>query len=385
VLFDYEIKKKSWCKKTREYDTKYLLKTINENIKSKPFQDKLLGWYNDHARILPWRDNPSPYRVWISEIMLQQTRVDTVKPYFENFTNEVGTVEELAGISIDKLLKLWEGLGYYSRALNLKKAANILIDKFDGQLPSDTEKLKSLPGVGSYTSGAIASIAFNKRVSAIDGNVLRVIARVTANGGDISSPIVKKEIEYFVNQILPLKRVGDFNQALMELGATICLPNGLPKCEQCPVESLCESCQKGFTAEIPFKSKKKARKIELKTILLIRYKECFAIRQRAEAGLLSNLWELANFEGHLSVEACQDELKRLGILADKITPLKSSKHIFTHLEWHMIGYFVKAESVNDNSELTWATAKQIKKQYSIPTAFKEYTAFLREGCKETEA
>ena len=340
------------------------------------FRKSLLEWYDSSARILPWRDNPTPYRVWISEIMLQQTRVETVKPYFERFMGEVPTIQDLANISEDKLLKLWQGLGYYSRAKNLKKAANIIVQKFNGQFPADIESLKSLPGIGPYTSGAIASIAFGIKAHAIDGNVLRVMSRISANQGDITNLIIKKEIESIVNDVLPTERIGDFNQALMELGATICLPNGAPKCTECPVRFSCTGYHQGIAAELPVKSKKKERRIENRTIYLIEYKGNIAIRQRNNVGLLSSLWEFPNTEGHLSSAESEEKLKGWGITACQISPLKASKHIFTHLEWHMIGYYVSAQGIQDDFKYLWVTREQIQDQYSIPTAFKAYLNFL---------
>ena len=338
----------------------------------KQFQSKLLEWYDGNARVLPWRNNPSPYRVWVSEIMLQQTRVDTVKPYFERFMNAVPTIEELANIPEDELLKLWEGWGYYSRARNLKKAASSIMHYFEGQIPSDIESLQSLPGIGPYTSGAIASIAFGVRAPAIDGNVLRVVARITANNGDITNSSIKKEIEALVQELLPIERIGDFNQALMELGATICLPSGSPKCVECPVHSICRGFLEGIAGELPVKSKKKDRKVEQKTIFVIDYKGSIAIRQRANKGLLASLWEFPNEEGHLSSEESERKLRAWGITPCDIIPMKTSKHIFTHLEWRMIGYSVIAESIQENNSFIWATREKIKEQYSIPTAFKAY-------------
>lgn len=335
-------------------------------------QNKLLEWYDGSARTLPWRDNPLPYRVWISEIMLQQTRVDTVKPYFENFMAELPTIQDLARVSDDKLLKLWQGLGYYSRAINLKKAANMILQNFGGEMPSDIEALKSLPGIGPYSSGAIASIAFGVRIPAVDGNVLRVMARVTANRGDITNRLVKKEIEVLVEELLPKTRIGDFNQALMELGAIICLPNGLPKCADCPLKFFCKGYNQDLVTEIPFKSKKKARKIENKTIFVIRYQDRIALRQRPHKGLLSKLWEFPHVAGHLSPEDCEKVVKEWNIKVRRVIPLDKSKHIFTHLEWHMIGYSVLAEGGQEGDEFVWATENDIEEKYSIPTAFKTY-------------
>lgn len=336
------------------------------------FQNNLLEWYDNNARILPWRDNPTPYRVWVSEIMLQQTRVETVKPYFENFMREVPDIQTLANISEDKLLKLWEGLGYYSRAKNLKKTARLIMEMFHGEMPSDQESLKSLPGIGPYSAGAIASIAFGNKVPAIDGNVLRVMARMTANKGDITNRFVKKEVEEIVQRILPTERIGDFNQALMELGARICLPSGTPMCPQCPVNSLCEGYQQGIVAELPVKAKKQTRRIEEKTIFLIQYEDRIAIRQRPNHGLLSNLWEFPHTEGYLSYADCEEILDKWGIIAHSIIPLHEAKHIFTHLEWKMIGYLILAENIDKSLDFLWATEEEIQEHYSIPSAFKAY-------------
>lgn len=346
----------------------------------KQFAEKLLHWYDHNARILPWRDEPAPYRVWISEMMLQQTRVEMVIPYFERFLKAVPTVQALADIEEEKLLKLWEGLGYYNRALNLKKAAKMIVEVYGGELPSDPEKLQTLPGIGSYSSGAIASIAFNVKATAIDGNVLRVIARITANKGDITERKVKSEIEERVRAMLP-KRVGDFNQALMELGATVCIPNGLPKCSECPVNSLCKGYGQGIASEFPFKTPKKERKILQKTIFIVEYKNQFAIKQRPANGLLPNLWEFPSAERHLSLGECKDYLNQNEIAVNDIKQLNISKHIFTHLEWHMIGYFIAAADISQNSKFTWATKNELKHQYSVPKAFKEYMLFINEKLK----
>lgn len=342
----------------------------------KQFQSKLLEWYDDHARILPWRDNPTPYRVWISEIMLQQTRVDTVKPYFERFMSAVPTLRELAYLPEEQLLKLWEGLGYYSRAKNLKKAAMEIMQRFQGDIPSDMESLKSLPGIGPYSSGAIASIAFGVRAPAVDGNVFRVVARLTANKGDIAIPAVKKEIEALVWKVLPQERIGDFNQALMELGATVCLPKGEPKCLECPVCSLCEACRQGIASELPLKAKKKQRKIHYKTVFVMDYRGKMAIRQRPEEGLLSSLWEFPNAEGCLTREEAEKKLDEWGVDICDIIPIKGTKHIFTHLEWHMTGYYVAVRGVPHNTQFLWVEKDEIVRQYSIPTAFKAYTEFV---------
>lgn len=340
------------------------------------FQQKLLQWYTENARILPWREEPSPYRVWISEIMLQQTRVETVKPYFERFIKEIPTIEDLAKLPEDRLLKLWEGLGYYSRAKNLKKAAQMIVEKFHGQLPSDSKSLQSLPGIGPYTSGAISSIAFGQRTPAIDGNVIRVMARILAEERNVDDPKVKKNIENALERLLPEHSVGDFNQALMELGATLCIPKGMPKCLQCPVNSFCKGYYQDMAQYLPRKSPKKKRKIEQKTIEVMQWEDKFALRKRPEEGLLSNLWEFPQREGHLSLEQCKKEMKKHNIEVRRIISLPPSKHIFSHIEWHMIGYHILLEECPKNIELTWVTPEEIREKYSLPSAFKAYYAFI---------
>lgn len=338
------------------------------------FQNLLMQWYKKEARVLPWRSDPTPYKVWISEIMLQQTRVDTVIPYFLRFIEEVPSVAALAQIEEEKLLKLWQGLGYYNRALNLKKAGLKVIEEFNGEIPSEMEDLMSLPGIGVYTAGAIASIAFGKAVPAVDGNVLRIIARVTASREDISSPATKKVFEPLALQLIPKDNPGDFNQALMDLGATICLSNGEPKCNECPVNSCCEAYRKDLTFELPVQSAKKPRKILKKTVFVISYKDSYALKKRPAKGLLANLWEFPNVEGHLNAEQGKQALNSLGLAAFEISKLPASKHIFTHLEWHMKSYLVKATELQASSDLTWATKEEINHRYSIPTAFKKVVA-----------
>jgi A/G-specific adenine glycosylase len=238
--------------------------------------------------------------------------------------------------------------------------------------------LMALPGIGAYTAGAIASIAFGKVVPAVDGNVLRIIARITASREDIGSPKVKKDFEQQVLQLLPMDNPGDFNQALMDLGATICLPNGEPTCKECPVNDCCEAYRRGLTAEIPVKTDKKARRIEKKTVFVIAYKDKFALRKRDDKGLLPNLWEFPNIEGHLTGEQCRQVLERWGITVYTLTALTPAKHIFTHLEWHMQGFLVSVLELKSLPDLVWVTKEEINRQYSIPTAFKKVVADVKE-------
>lgn len=340
-------------------------------------QKQLTDWYRQEARDLPWRRDPSPYRVWISEIMLQQTRVDTVIPYFERFVAAIQDAAALAIVDEDQLLKLWQGLGYYGRALRLKEAAKVIVRDFGGAVPYGVRELMGLPGIGAYTAGAIASIAFGERVPAVDGNVLRVVARLTADRGDIGEPDTKRRFERLVTQLLPAEKPGDFNQALMDLGATVCLPNGEPKCGICPVQNHCGAFQRGLVREIPVTTQQKKRRAEKITVFVILHEGRFAVRKRGEKGLLPNLWEFPAAEGHLGVQARAVFLQELGITPGEITSLPAAKHIFTHLEWHMKGYFVRAAQVAADAPLVWATSGEISGRYSIPTALRTYAAFCR--------
>ncbi|MHB1151047.1 MAG: A/G-specific adenine glycosylase [Eubacteriales bacterium] len=333
------------------------------------FRKNLLAWYKKEGRDLPWRKDPTPYKVLISELMLQQTRVDTVIPYFVRFIDEIPDLQALSAAEDERLLKLWQGLGYYSRALRLKKAAQIIIEQFGGQVPDNTEELRSLPGIGAYTAGAVASIAYGIPVPAVDGNVLRIAARLTA--GSLKA---KKQTEEFIRTLISPESAGDFNQALMDLGAGVCLP-GEPKCAECPVSECCDAYRLGIVSEIPVNGIKKVRKIENKTVLIVSANSRFALRKRKDSGLLANLWEFPNIDGTLTGKACVNYLNTLGLTVKELIKLKPAKHIFTHLEWHMTGYFVLSEWTQNPSDWIWATKEEISLQYSIPTAFKSYILF----------
>lgn len=338
---------------------------MNENLKE--IVDPLLDWYTQNKRDLPWRHDPTPYRVWISEIMLQQTRVDPVIPYYLRFMEEIPDVETLATIPEDRLMKLWEGLGYYSRARNLQKAAVEIVK--EKHFPSDFDGWRALPGIGDYTAGAISSIALGLPTPAVDGNVLRVLSRVIGSYEDIAAPSVKRNFTESLRNIYPKDRTSDFTQALMELGAIVCLPNGAPLCDRCPLHALCIAKRKGLTDEIPVKSAKKKRKIEQKTILLLRHGEQIALHRRPENGLLANLWEFPNLSGYLTAK----ELQQFNPL--KITDLPASTHIFTHIEWQMIGYEVFLPELDPNYE--WVTIGEALHHKAIPSAFRCYTDYLK--------
>lgn len=342
--------------------------------------EPLLAWYDKGRRVLPWREKPTPYRVWISEIMLQQTRVEAVKPYFERFMEVLPDTKALAEVDEETLLKLWEGLGYYNRARNLQKAAVQIEELHNGMIPSDYETLLTLSGIGRYTAGAIASIAYGQKVPAVDGNVLRVIARVSADDGDVLSERVKKRIEQTLLAIMPERRAGDFNQALMELGAMVCIPNGMPKCEACPWHNFCEARIRNRITELPKKAPKKARVIENKTILVIRDENKAALRKRPSEGLLAGMYEFPSLEGHRNSEEVLTYLKEIGLQPLRIQPLPDAKHIFTHKEWHMTGYVVRVDELAKADDAAhnflFVETKETEEQYPIPSAFVAYTKYL---------
>ena len=344
----------------------------------------LLSWYDENKRILPWRESRNAYRIWVSEIMLQQTRVEAVKPYFDRFIRRLPDVKSLAEVSEEELLKLWEGLGYYNRAKNMQKAARIIMDDLGGQMPSEYELLLKLPGIGSYTAGAVASIAFERPVAAVDGNVLRIITRLTADDSDVLSEKFKKQIQEELLQVIPTDRPGDFNQALMELGATVCLPNGAPKCGICPWRDMCKARAQGRLDEIPYKKKKKARTIEQKTVLLLRDGEKTLIRKRPEQGLLAGLFEFPMYDGQLSAEEIRNEAEKLGYRALYVEELTQAVHIFSHKEWHMKGYLVKVEAADfsgdskkEQAGYHLVTSEMIESTYPIPSAFRAFTPYVK--------
>ena len=347
----------------------------------------LLLWYHSQARILPWREDPTPYRVWISEIMLQQTRVEAVKPYFERFITALPSIKDLADVPLDSLLKLWEGLGYYTRARNLQKAAQQIVACFGGIMPNDYNDLLRLPGIGRYTAGAISSIAFGQAHAAVDGNVLRVITRILANHDDIMSTKVKLTIEQTLENILPTTQAGDFNQALMELGAMICLPKAAAKCPSCPLKQLCLAMAQNIVQELPVKKAKKDRRIEQRTILLFVESNRAALAKRPATGLLASLWELPSLNDHVSEGVVLQYARSLDFTVNSISRLPAAKHVFSHIEWHMIGYLIKVNParkvteanaaydithVNLLSKLHWVAKSELHSAYAIPTAFKTY-------------
>ncbi len=344
--------------------------------------DPLFKWYDSGRRILPWREDPQPYYVWLSEIMLQQTRGEAVKPYYDRFLRNVPDIRTLAAMEEDKLVKLWEGLGYYNRARNLQKAAQIIVKEYGGNMPSEYESLIGLPGIGSYTAGAIASIAYRQAVPAVDGNVLRVLSRLRMDGEDILSQKTKKRVEEELLKVIPPDRPGDFNQALMELGAMVCLPNGEPKCGECPWETICQAHREGKETEFPKKKAKKARTIEEKTVLVIQDEDRAAFRRRPEKGLLAGMYEFPVLEGKLAEDKVLEILGQMGLKVLRIRPIGEAKHIFSHKEWHMKGYAIRVDELERpekpgfQQDWIFVNKNEVRENYPVPSAYAAYAEYL---------
>lgn len=340
----------------------------------------LISWYRQNKRILPWRDQKNAYYTWVSEIMLQQTRVEAVKPYFLRFIGELPDVKALAECPEEKLMKLWEGLGYYNRVRNMQTAAQNVVSEYSGILPASYEELLALKGIGSYTAGAIASIAYDIPVPAVDGNVLRVFSRITEDRQDIMKQSVRRQVEEKLLGIMPKEAPGDFNQALMELGAVVCVPNGPARCTECPVAAFCRAYHHGIVDELPVKAPKKKRTIENRTVLVIQDGERTAIHKRPQEGLLAGLYELPNVEGHLSMDEALQKVKEMNLEPLHIEPLPEAKHIFSHIEWRMIGYRIRVSSLEERKESSFifTEKKQSEKQYAIPSAFRAYIKYMKE-------
>ncbi|PID82530.1 MAG: A/G-specific adenine glycosylase [Clostridiales bacterium] len=336
---------------------------------------QVIVYYDKQSRSLPWRDNPTPYYVWVSEIMLQQTRVKTVIDYFNRFIAAFPTIADLAEANEDILLKQWEGLGYYSRARNLQKAAKIIVEKWEGCLPQEKDDLITLPGIGDYTAGAISSIAYGKDEVAVDGNFIRVASRLLAFNGNVWNAEGKHLISDFWKSVLPKNQASAFNQGVMDIGATICLPNGEPHCKCCPISKYCQSFQQGNPLHYPVKKRKKKRTIQKKTVLLLYWNNQVMIRKRPKKGLLGGLLEFPMIDGYVNKDEVITWLKKRGYEVIRIKKGEQSKHIFSHIEWHMTSWEVEVNSFTvseriDNAE-QWVERGRIS-EITLPTAFKVF-------------
>lgn len=330
----------------------------------------LIPWYRENARDLPWRKDREPYHIWLSEIMLQQTRVEAVKDYYARFLKELPDIKSLAEAEESRLLKLWEGLGYYNRARNLQKAAKWIAFENNGAFPSQYEEILELPGIGEYTAGAIASNCFDEPVAAVDGNVLRVISRITESYEDILKTSVKKNVKRKLEEVYPRKECGDFTQSLMELGAIVCVPSGKPRCEICPAADICLSHKNGTEMQLPVKEKKKARKIEYKTVFILRCGSKTAVRKRKDRGLLAGMWELPNAEGKMTAEEALKTAREWGCGPFNLTKQTERKHIFSHVEWDMTGFYI--ECGQEAPDMEWADDDKMRETIALPTAFKQF-------------
>lgn len=331
--------------------------------------EALLPWYGEHARKLPWRERCEPYRVWVSEIMLQQTRVEAVLGYYARFLEAFPTVEALAGADEDRLFKLWEGLGYYSRARNLQKAARQIVSVYGGVFPRDYETVRALPGVGPYTAGAICSICYDLPTAAVDGNVLRVTSRFLGDDTPIDLPAHKQEITEKLGRVYPAGNCGTFTQALMELGATVCTPRS-PKCAVCPLRESCRAFFDGTVDTLPVKTAKKEKKLVEKTVFLLWYGDELALVRREETGLLGGMWSLPNVDEPLDVEGALRQAQAFGVEPASVLSQEHRAHIFTHIRWEMEAFTILCGAKCDR--FVWRTPDEIRRRYALPTAFRKF-------------
>ncbi|MCC8022391.1 MAG: A/G-specific adenine glycosylase [Clostridiales bacterium] len=353
----------------REYEAFKHIETQKEAACQK-LPQALIPWYRDNARALPWRADREPYHVWLSEIMLQQTRVEAVRDYYTRFLSALPDIAALAAAPEEQLLKLWEGLGYYNRARNLQKAARVIMEQYHGVFPNTQAEILSLPGIGGYTAGAIASICFGLPTPAVDGNVRRVVSRVTEQYGSIDLPFVKQETADRLAAVYPGEDCGAFTQSLMELGATVCLPNGAPKCGICPAAAFCLARRGEVADQIPRRQKKKARRVEHMTVFLLRCGGRTAVRKRRDAGLLASLWEFPHVPGHLEAADALSTARGWNLIPQAIERVAHYRHIFTHVQWEMRCYFLSCTEQGE-SPFTWADEQALESQIALPSAFKQ--------------
>lgn len=335
--------------------------------------ERLLEWYAAGHRDLPWRRDREPYHVWLSEVMLQQTRVEAVKGYYRRFLAELPDIPALAACPPDRLAKLWEGLGYYSRMRNLQKAAQVIVSAHGGVFPREYDAIRALPGVGDYTAGAIASICFGLPEPAVDGNVLRVLSRVTDDAAPVTDAAVKREYAARLREIYPAGRCGDFTQSLMELGATVCGPNSQPQCALCPLASHCLARANGTALLRPVKAPKKEKRTEEKTVFILRCGTRIAVRRRPEQGLLAGLWELPNVDGKCSAQQALAQAERWGVHPRELCRSSEKTHIFTHIRWELRGFYI--ECAEAAPLFTWVDPARFRQDIALPTAFRIFEAF----------
>ena len=335
----------------------------------------LLPWYHANKRDLPWRRDREPYHIWLSEIMLQQTRVEAVKGYYARFLGALPTVAKLADCEDDALHKLWEGLGYYNRVRNLKKAARIVMEQYGGVFPKTYAEVLALPGIGDYTAGAICSIAYDQPTPAVDGNVMRVISRLTDDPTPIDLPGAKKKIKDQLSAVYP-REAGAFTQALMELGATLCGPNRKPDCAGCPCREICLGYNRGTAEALPVKAPKKEKRQETRTVFIFRCDGRYALQKRPDKGLLAGLWQFPNVAGELNTEQVLAQTEDMGLRPRELLREVHRKHIFTHIQWNMKGVYM--EVWEETADLQWFTAREIDTKAALPTAFRQFWEEIRD-------
>lgn len=332
--------------------------------------ERLIPWYRENARDLPWRRDREPYHIWLSEIMLQQTRVEAVKEYYIRFLKELPDIRALAEVEEGKLLKLWEGLGYYNRARNLRKAAKWILFENNGVFPSEYSEIITLPGIGQYTAGAVASVCFNEPVAAVDGNVLRVTSRITESYEDILKASTKKQVKQHLEAVYPKDGRGDFTQSLMELGATVCVPSGKPRCQDCPVEDLCIAHARGTEMELPVKITKKSRKVEERTVFVLQCEDKVAVRKRSDSGLLAGMWEFPNVSGRQTADKAMETAESWGCRPLLLERELFRKHIFSHVQWDMTCFYIQCLQEAENMD--WVSRGTLFGQIALPTAFRQF-------------
>lgn len=334
------------------------------------FTRALTRWYRENKRDLPWRADKAPYHVWVSEIMLQQTRVEAVRDYYARFMKALPDIQALAEADEQTLLKLWQGLGYYNRVRNMHKAAVAVLEEHGGLFPSDYDSIRSLPGIGEYTAGAIASICFDQQAAAVDGNVLRVYSRLTEDDSDIKSQAMKRKAAAILRQLYPKENCGDFTQGLIELGALICVPAGQPRCQQCPVAAFCRACEHGTMLDYPVRTEKKKRRKIQKTVFVLHCGGRLAVERRPDKGLLAGLWQLPNVDGALEASEAIAQAEAWGTQPLDLLRRAEYTHVFTHVEWEMTAYYITAGS--EAEQFTWADARQLAEEIPLPAAFSRF-------------
>ncbi len=336
----------------------------------KKLPEVLLPWYAQNARDLPWRRDRMPYHVWVSEIMLQQTRVEAVIGYYARFLDALPDIQALANAPEAQLLKLWEGLGYYNRVRNLQKAAKVICERYGGEFPQTYAEILALPGIGAYTAGAIASICYALPHAAVDGNVLRILSRMTASDTPIDLEETKKAFAEKLEAVYPAGQCGDFTQALMELGACVCTPKS-PSCAVCPASGFCRARKQNKMTDYPVRLPKREKKLQKRSVFLLESDGCFALTQRDRAGLLSGLWQLPNTEAVFeNADAALAFVHACGLAPRRLVRTMERQHVFTHIKWEMTCYHVLCRT--KCADYVWASLEEIQKTYALPTAFRMF-------------